>query len=217
MDKSKSVCSAGYGNIPLDKVGNRIIKRIFDVVFALIFLCTVFPFIFILVSLVTTCTMPGRIFFAQKRTGLAGKTFYCFKFRSMKKNTEADRVQATRNDCRVTRWGAILRKTNLDETPQFINVLIGNMSIVGPRPHMLKHTEMYSGLINEYMQRHEVKPGITGWSQINGFRGETRRLSDMVNRVKYDIWYIKNWRFSLDLYIVAKTVSNILRGERNAY
>ena len=98
MDKSKSVCSAGYGNIPLDKVGNRIIKRIFDVVFALIFLCTVFPFIFILVSLVTTCTMPGRIFFAQKRTGLAGKTFYCFKFRSMKKNTEADRVQATRND-----------------------------------------------------------------------------------------------------------------------
>lgn len=202
---------------PLDYWGNRFLKRCFDFLFSLVFLCTLFPFILLFVLFVTECTMPGHIFFVQKRTGVQGKTFYCYKFRSMRKNKEADTMQATRYDRRITRWGHILRKTNLDETPQFFNVLIGNMSLVGPRPHMLKHTEIYSQLIDGYMQRHLVKPGITGWSQIHGFRGETKHLVTMINRVKYDLWYIRNWRFSLDLYIIAKTVKNILGGEKNAY
>lgn len=202
---------------PLDCWGNRLLKRCFDVIFSLIFLCTLFPVILILVFCITECTMPGHLFFVQKRTGTQGKVFYCYKFRSMRKNKEADIMQATRFDRRITRWGHILRKTNLDETPQFFNVLIGNMSLVGPRPHMLKHTEMYSELIDGYMQRHLVKPGITGWSQIHGFRGETKKLAMMTNRVKYDLWYIRNWSFSLDLYIIAKTVKNIFIREKNAY
>lgn len=132
----------------------------------------------------------------------------------MKVNSDADRMQATKGDVRVTRWGSILRKTNLDETPQFVNVLLGDMSIVGPRPHMLKHTEEYSQLINKYMVRHFVKPGITGWSQVSGFRGETKQLSDMENRIKNDIWYIEHWSFGLDVYIIYKTVANIVHGEK---
>lgn len=204
-------------NTPLAFRRNRFLKRCLDVTVSLIFLTTVFPIILLLVSVITECTMPGPVFFVQKRTGLKGKTFYCFKFRSMKINAEADTRQASQNDDRVTRWGQFLRKSNLDETPQFINVLLGNMSIVGPRPHMLKHTEMYSELIDNYMLRHLVKPGITGWSQVNGFRGETQRLILMMNRVKYDLWYIEHWSFTMDLFIIWKTVTNMIKGEKNAY
>ncbi len=202
---------------PLSRLGNQVLKRSFDIVFSFLFLCTLFPFIWLVVGTVTKCTMPGPVFFRQKRNGLGDKEFYCYKFRSMRLNADADVVQATENDPRVTRWGHFLRRSSLDETPQFLNVLRGDMSIVGPRPHMLKHTEEYSKLINKYMVRHYVKPGITGWSQVSGFRGETKALDDMENRIRNDIWYIEHWSFMLDLYIIYKTVANALRGEKNAY
>lgn len=202
---------------PLSGSANRWLKRAFDILFSLAFLCTLFPLIFIVVAIITETTMPGPIFFRQKRTGLKGKDFYCLKFRSMKVNSDADSVQATKDDPRTTKWGHIMRKTNIDELPQFINVLLGDMSVVGPRPHMLKHTEMYSSVIDRYMFRHWVKPGITGWSQISGFRGETKELSQMEGRIRGDIWYVENWTFGLDLYIIYKTIAETFRGDKNAY
>ena len=160
---------------------------------------------------------PGPVFFKQKRNGLNDKEFYCYKFRSMRVNTQADSLQATKDDPRKTRWGNIMRKTSIDELPQFINVLLGDMSVVGPRPHMLKHTEEYSKLINKYMVRHFGKPGITGWSQVTGYRGETKELKDMEGRIRGDIWYIEHWSFGLDLFIIYKTVANAIHGEKNAY
>ena len=192
-------------------------KRIFDIVFSLLFLCTLFIPILLIVTIVTELTMPGPVFFRQKRTGLNGKEFTCLKFRSMKVNAQADSLQATKGDSRVTRWGEIMRHTSLDELPQFINVLLGDMSVVGPRPHMLKHTEEYSQLIDKYMVRHYVKPGITGWSQVTGFRGETQTLDQMEGRVKGDIWYIEHWNFWLDLLIIFKTVANVFKGDEEAY
>ena len=160
---------------------------------------------------------PGPVFFKQKRSGEDGREFWCYKFRSMKVNTQCDTLQATENDPRKTRIGEIMRKTSVDELPQFINVLKGDMSIVGPRPHMLKHTEEYSNLINKFMVRHFVKPGITGWAQVTGYRGETKELWQMEGRVQRDIWYIEHWTFLLDLYIMYKTVYNAIRGEKEAY
>ena len=202
---------------PLSRTGNKILKRTFDILFSLAFLCTLFIPILIIVAVITKITMPGPIFFRQKRNGLDDKEFYCYKFRSMKVTADADRLQATKDDPRKTKWGNIMRKTNIDELPQFINVLLGDMSIVGPRPHMLKHTEEYSKLINRYMVRHWVKPGITGWSQVTGYRGETKELKDMEGRIKGDIWYIEHWSFGLDLFIIYKTVANVIHGEKNAY
>jgi putative colanic acid biosynthesis UDP-glucose lipid carrier transferase len=193
------------------------LKRGFDIVFSLSFLCFVFPFVLLVVFIVTQCTMPGKLFFVQKRTGLNGRTFKCYKFRSMRKNEHSDVLQATKGDSRITRWGKIMRKTSLDETPQFINVLLGDMSVVGPRPHMLKHTEEYTALIDGYMLRHEVKPGVTGWSQIKGFRGEIKQLKDMENRLESDLWYIRNWHFLLDLYIILKTVTICFGNDKNAH
>lgn len=202
---------------PLSWIENRLLKRAFDILFSLAFLCTLFIPILIIVAVITKLTMPGPIFFRQKRNGINGKEFYCLKFRSMKVNADADKLQATKNDPRKTRWGNIMRKTNIDELPQFINVLMGEMSIVGPRPHMVKHTEEYSQLIDKYMVRHFIKPGITGWSQVNGYRGETKELEQMEGRIKGDIWYIEHWSFWLDLYIIYKTVANAIHGEKNAY
>lgn len=202
---------------PLSRLGNQVLKRGFDIVFSLVFLCTLFPVIWLVVAMGTKCTMPGPVFFRQKRTGINDKEFVCYKFRSMVVNDRSDLVQARRDDPRITPWGRFLRQTSLDETPQFFNVFRGDMSVVGPRPHMLKHTEQYSRLINRYMVRHYVKPGITGWSQVSGYRGETRKLEDMENRVRNDIWYIEHWSFMLDLYIIYKTVANLIRGEANAY
>ena len=202
---------------PLSWIENRMLKRGFDIVFSLCFLCTLFIPILIIVSIITKITMPGPVFFRQKRNGLNGKEFYCLKFRSMKVNAQADTLQATKDDPRKTKWGDIMRKTNIDELPQFINVLLGDMSIVGPRPHMLKHTEEYSKLIDKYMVRHFVRPGITGWSQVTGFRGETKELGQMEGRIQGDIWYIEHWSFGLDLFIIYKTVANALHGEENAY
>lgn len=209
-------CMSLY-NEPLSRVENRFIKRAFDIIVSLIFLCTLFPFILLLVGIVTKITMPGPIFFRQKRTGLDGKDFYCLKFRSMKVNNDADTVQATLNDPRKTKWGNIMRKTNLDEMPQFINVLLGQMSIVGPRPHMVKQTNDYSKIIDYYMVRHLIKPGITGWSQVTGFRGETKEIYQMEGRVRGDIWYMEHWTIWLDIYIMYKTVANVVQGDKNAY
>lgn len=202
---------------PLSHPENRLLKRVFDILVSGIFLCTLFPIIFIIVAIITKLTMPGPIFFRQKRNGLNGKEFYCYKFRSMKVNADADKLQATKNDPRKTKWGDIMRKTNIDELPQFWNVLKGDMSVVGPRPHMLKHTEEYSKLIDKYLIRHIVKPGITGWSQVTGFRGETQQLSQMEGRVEGDIWYIEHWSIGLDLYIMYRTVANVIHGDKEAY
>ncbi|WP_032601103.1 undecaprenyl-phosphate glucose phosphotransferase [Bacteroides fragilis] len=202
---------------PLSFAENRFRKRVFDIAFSLLFLCTLFPIIYVIVGLTIKITSPGPIFFKQKRSGEDGREFWCYKFRSMKVNTQSDTLQATLHDPRKTRFGNFLRKSSIDELPQFINVLMGDMSVVGPRPHMLKHTEQYSQLINKYMVRHFVKPGVTGWAQVTGFRGETHELWQMEGRVQRDIWYIEHWTFMLDLYIIYKTVRNALEGEKEAY
>ena len=202
---------------PLAQPENRLAKRLFDIVFSLLFLCTIFPIIFIIIGLAIKITSPGPILFKQKRSGEENKEFWCYKFRSMRVNKDSDKVQATLNDPRKTRLGNFMRKTSIDELPQFINVLLGDMSVVGPRPHMLKHTEEYSKLIDKYMVRHLVKPGITGWAQVTGFRGETKKLWQMEGRVERDIWYLEHWTFMLDLYIIYKTVKNAVKGEKEAY
>lgn len=202
---------------PLAQAENRLLKRLFDIVFSLLFLCTLFPIIYILIGIAIKTSSPGPIFFKQKRSGKGGKEFWCYKFRSMRVNKDSDKLQATKNDPRKTRLGNFLRKSNIDELPQFINVLLGDMSVVGPRPHMLKHTEEYSALIDKYMVRHLVKPGVTGWAQINGFRGETKELWQMEGRVERDIWYLEHWTFILDIYIIYKTVKNVVKGEKEAY
>lgn len=159
----------------------------------------------------------GPVFFRQKRAGYLNEEFYCYKFRTMRVNQEADTKVATRNDSRVTRIGAFLRKSSIDEFPQFFNVLLGNMSVVGPRPHMVVFNDLYSDAVQKYMLRHYVKPGITGWAQVTGSRGEIIRLADMETRVEKDFWYIQNWSFVLDLKIIFLTVLNIVRGDQQAY
>lgn len=202
---------------PLQAVYNRALKRTFDILFSILVLVTIFPLLYVVVGILIKLSSPGPILFKQKRTGLYGHDFKCYKFRTMKVNAEADSLQAVKNDPRKTKVGDFLRRTNLDEFPQFINVLRGDMSVVGPRPHMLKHTEQYSALIDKYMVRHLVKPGVTGWAQVTGYRGETKTLEQMEGRVKRDVWYIENWSFFLDLKIIVVTVLNMFKGEKNAY
>lgn len=202
---------------PLQAAYNRALKRAFDILFSTVILVTIFPILYIVVGIMIKLSSPGPILFKQKRTGLYGQDFRCYKFRTMKVNAQADSLQAVKDDPRKTKVGDFLRRTNLDEFPQFINVLRGEMSVVGPRPHMLKHTEQYSALIDKYMVRHLVKPGVTGWAQVTGYRGETKTLEQMEGRVKRDVWYIENWSFFLDLKIIVVTVLNMFKGEKNAY
>lgn len=213
----ESVPVVSLRNEPLQHLPNRVVKRSFDIVFSLFVLLIIFPPILIIVGFLIKRSSPGPLFFKQERTGFQGSSFNCYKFRSMKMNDDADKQKATKGDPRITRIGAFIRKTSIDELPQFFNVLKGDMSIVGPRPHMLKHTEEYSRLIDKFMVRHLVKPGITGWAQVNGYRGETKTLKDMEDRVKKDVWYIENWSFILDVKIVLKTAINAVKGEENAY
>lgn len=201
---------------PLSRISNRILKRSFDFLVSSVFLLFS-PIIFIPIAIAIKISSPGPVFFKQKRTGYKGHEFDCWKFRTMKVNAQADSLQATKNDPRKTRVGNFLRRTSLDELPQFINVWLGQMSIVGPRPHMLKHTKEYSALIEKYMVRHLVKPGITGWAQVNGFRGQTEELWQMEGRVECDVWYIEHWSFLLDLKIMVRTVTNAIEGENNAF
>jgi putative colanic acid biosynthesis UDP-glucose lipid carrier transferase len=171
-----------------------------------------------IVALIIKRQSPGPLFFRQERTGLNGETFYCYKFRSMHVNKDADTMQATKDDPRKFPFGNFMRKTNIDELPQFINVLKGDMSIVGPRPHMLKHTEMYHQLIDEYMVRHYCKPGITGLAQVRGYRGETKELWMMEKRVESDIEYMESWTFLMDIKICLETAFQMLfHQSKNAY
>lgn len=204
-------------NEPLEDVGNRIKKRLFDIAVSSLVIVFILSWLVPIIALLIKLESKGPIFFIQKRNGKDGKPFNCLKFRSMKVNDDSNSKQATKNDSRITKLGAFMRKTSIDELPQFFNVLMSDMSIVGPRPHMLKHTEDYSRLINQFMIRHFLKPGITGWAQINGYRGETKTLQDMADRVKYDIWYLENWSMLLDARIVFMTAFNVVRGEKNAY
>jgi len=203
-------------NEPLSIPTNKFVKRTFDIVVSGITLLCMLPFIPIL-ALIIKKQSPGPIFFKQLRTGLDGHDFYCYKFRSMHVNKDADTVQATENDPRKFAFGNFMRKANIDELPQFWNVFKGDMSIVGPRPHMLHHTDIYRELIDKYMVRHFVKPGITGWAQVTGFRGETKELWQMEGRVKRDIWYIENWSLWLDIRIIWKTFKSIFIHDKNAY
>lgn len=202
--------------IPLAVPLNKLIKRTFDIVLSLVFLiptAILFPFVYVIIKLQS----PGPIFFKQARTGLDGRDFNMLKFRSMHVNKDADRLQATKDDPRKYPFGNFMRKSNIDELPQFLNVLKGDMSIVGPRPHMLAHTEQYSQLIDKYMVRHFVKPGLTGWAQVTGFRGETKELWQMEGRVKCDIWYIEHWSIWLDIRIIWMTAKTIFIHDKNAY
>ena len=201
---------------PLEDPLNRLLKRLLDIVFSILSLiptALLLPFIVLTIKRQS----PGPVFFRQKRTGIDGHDFYCYKFRSMHVNSDADRLQATKDDPRKFPFGDFMRKTNIDELPQFWNVLIGDMSIVGPRPHMLAHTEQYDKLIDRYMVRHFVKPGITGWAQVTGFRGETRELWQMEGRVERDIWYIQHWSLWLDLRIIWLTFKTIFKRDKKAY
>lgn len=204
-------------NEPLQHFSNRFAKRSFDFIVSGILLATIFPIILLIFGIAIKLSSRGPIFFVQKRTGIKGKEFNCYKFRSMRPNREADKLQATAHDPRVTRIGAFMRKTNIDELPQLINVFRNEMSLVGPRPHMLKHTDQYSALIDKFMVRHLVKPGITGWAQVTGYRGETKEIEDMEGRVQRDVWYLENWTFFLDLKILYLTIANMFKGEKKAY
>ncbi len=190
---------------PLEITANNLLKRGFDLIFTafvMVFICSwLFPIIGILIKMGSR----GPVFFKQQRTGLDNRPFDCYKFRTMYVNVEADSKQATSNDSRITKIGAFLRKTSLDEFPQFINVLKGEMSVVGPRPHMLAHTRMYAKIITPFMVRHWVKPGITGLAQAKGFRGETEEVRQMYHRVKLDVFYIQNWSFWMDIQLIFET------------
>lgn len=202
---------------PLEFTVNRLLKKAFDVVFSSLVILLIFPWLFPIIMLMIKLESPGPILFKQERSGRDNRSFTCWKFRSMRLNGAADKKQAKKGDSRVTKFGAFMRKTSIDELPQFFNVFFGDMSVVGPRPHMVNHTKQYSELINNYLVRQYAKPGITGWAQVNGYRGETRELIDMENRVEYDIWYIENWSLLLDIKIIIKTVINVVSGEENAY
>ncbi len=202
---------------PLADERNQILKRTVDILASSAFLVLVYPWVWCLVAIGIKISSPGPILFRQKRTGYSGEEFNCLKFRSMKVNADADKVQATADDPRKTKFGDFIRRTSIDELPQFINVFKGDMSLVGPRPHMDFHTEMYSKLISDYMVRHLVKPGITGWAQVNGCRGETKTVEQMKERVEHDIWYIENWSPWLDVKILLMTVVQIFKGDKQAY
>jgi len=186
------------------------LKRSFDILVSALFLCTLFPFIYIVVGLAIKCTSSGPILFRQKRHGKDGRIFVCLKFRSMFVNHTADSEPSRKNDPRVTPLGKFLRRTFIDELPQFINVLRGDMSIIGPRPHMLDDTRRFSRYAEGYMRRLTVRPGITGLAQVSGYRGEVRDDNDLAGRIMYDLWYIDHWSFSLDLCVFFKTVRNFL-------
>ena len=194
-----------------------LVKRLSDILLSSIILIPILP-VMALIAIGVKLSSRGPVLFKQRRYGLDGEEIKVFKFRSMTVTEDGDRViQAKKNDQRVTRFGAFLRKTSLDELPQFLNVLQGRMSIVGPRPHAVSHNEMYRKVITGYMIRHKVKPGITGWAQVNGLRGETETLEKMTARVEYDLEYIRNWSLALDLWIILRTVKVVFVSDQNAF
>ncbi|MBV1922834.1 MAG: exopolysaccharide biosynthesis polyprenyl glycosylphosphotransferase, partial [Flavobacteriaceae bacterium] len=204
-------------SIPIENPFNQFIKRSFDIVFSLFVIVGILSWLTPLLGIFIKLESKGPVFFKQKRNGLDYKEFYCYKYRSMKPNPTAHLHQVTKGDQRITLVGKIIRKTSIDELPQFINVLKGDMSIVGPRPHMVSHTHMYAERIDKFMVRHFIKPGITGLAQVTGYRGEVENDEHIINRVKYDIFYLENWSLLLDIKIVFQTIYNALKGEEKAY
>ena len=191
-----------------------IVKRASDVVLSCLILLLIFPLL-IGIAIAVKLSSPGPIIFKQRRYGLDGKEILVYKFRSMTCTEDSAHIeQARQNDKRITPLGAFLRKTSMDELPQFINVLQGRMSIVGPRPHAVAHNELYRKLIKGYMMRHKVRPGITGWAQINGLRGETSTLDQMQGRIDFDLDYLRNWSVRLDLYIIFKTIRLVIKDQK---
>ena len=203
--------------IPLQEPVSQFIKRFFDILFSLFVIVFVLSWLTPILAICIKLESKGPVFFKQSRNGFNYQEFECYKFRSMTPNKDAHLHQATKGDHRITKVGAFIRKTSMDELPQFFNVLFGDMSVVGPRPHMVSHTTMYAQRIDKFMVRHFVKPGITGLAQVSGFRGEVEKDDDIVSRVKYDIFYIENWSLLLDVKIILQTVNNAIRGEEKAY
>ena len=202
---------------PLDDLANRIKKRLIDLVVSTLVIVFVLSWLVPLIGILICIESRGPVFFIQKRSGVNNTPFNCLKFRSMRVNKDADKKQANRDDQRLTKMGKFLRRTSLDEFPQFFNVFMGDMSIVGPRPHMLKHTNDYSEMYDQYMIRQFLKPGITGWAQVHGYRGEIHSVTDIRNRVEHDLWYMEHWSHWLDLKIILLTAYNMIKGQENAY
>lgn len=202
---------------PLENAVNRVVKRLFDFGFTVLVFLLVLWWLVPIIALAIKLTSRGPVFFIQERSGERNESFKVLKFRTMYTNNNIPEKQAEKNDPRITPIGRFLRKTSLDEIPQFFNVLLGHMSVIGPRPHMVSHTEEYKKIIDKFMVRHFIKPGITGWAQVNGYRGETKDPSQMEARVKHDVWYIENWSLFLDIRIIFMTIFNFFKGEENAY
>ena len=196
---------------PLDDWDKQLIKRIFDIVFSSIIIITLLSWLLPILAIMIKVDSRGPVFFRQRRTGRDNKWFWCYKLRTMYVNNESDTRQATQNDERITQFGHFLRNSSFDELPQFFNVLIGDMSVVGPRPHMLQHTIDFSAEVDNFMARHKIKPGITGLAQSKGYRGETDDTEKKKNRVKLDLFYVNNWSFFFDLQIIAETVVSLFR------
>lgn len=203
--------------ISLQDSVNKFVKRVFDILFSACIIIFILSWLTPILAILIKLESKGPVFFKQSRNGFNYQEFDCFKFRSMTPNKEANLYQATKGDQRITKVGSFLRKTSIDELPQFFNVLFGDMSVVGPRPHMVSHTNMFAQRIDKFMVRHFVKPGITGLAQVSGFRGEIETDKDIINRVKYDIFYIENWSLLLDVKIIVQTLANAIRGEKKAY
>lgn len=203
--------------IPLKTDINKLMKRGFDIVFSILVIVFLLSWFTPILALIIRLESKGPVFFKQLRYGSDFDLFECYKFRSMCSNSESDSKQASKNDARVTKVGKFIRRTSIDELPQFFNVLFGNMSVVGPRPLLLSHTNDYKDKINKFMIRHMVKPGITGLAQVSGYRGNIEKDQDMQNRVKFDVFYVENWSTFLDLKIISRTIFNVIKGEEKAY
>lgn len=221
---SRTVKFEYYGYIPVislrtilqDEAINKIIKRLFDIVFSSFIIIGLLSWLVPLLAIILKLESKGRVFFIQKRNGLNYKEFNCYKFRSMYINDKADTDLASKNDVRITNVGKFIRKTSIDELPQFFNVFFGEMSVVGPRPHMVSVANVYALKVDKFMARHFIKPGITGLAQTKGYRGEVETDEDIINRVKYDIFYMENWSILLDIEIIFKTIFHVLRGDEKA-
>jgi putative colanic acid biosynthesis UDP-glucose lipid carrier transferase len=203
--------------LPFEYSENHFIKRVFDIIFSVFTIVFVLSWLTPIIWILIKLESKGPAFFKQKREGLNGHQFVCYKFRSMKINVSSTAGHTIKNDQRVTKFGAFLRRTSLDELPQFFNVIRGNMSVVGPRPHLKSLSIEYQKDVGNYMERHAVKPGITGLAQVSGYRGEIKKKSDIKNRIRFDIFYIENWSFLLDVKIIFQTVFNVFKGEEKAY
>lgn len=204
-------------NILQDETINKMVKRVFDIIFSALIIILILSWLLPIMAIIIKLESRGPVFFIQKRNGLNYKVFNCFKFRSMEINNKPDIDLALINDLKITKVGKFIRKTSLDELPQFFNVFWGEMSVVGPRPHPISHNDKYAKMTNTFMARHFVKPGITGLAQSKGFRGEIETDEDIINRVKYDIFYMENWSILLDIEIVVKTIFNTVKGDKKAY